>query len=210
MLIRINRVSKQQGKNSLGLYYLSRKTFVLTGNYSYPVELNRNVSVLIHKRHMNVTKEVIQKLACSSTQLLLMPKRSYATATVNNAGTCPESFKKNPFVQSKNNKLFRHKECHRHECDTEPDCKDKACKSLCGPLKETKVVGNFTHGNPNIPKTTVISIGTPDISGNNKDQKILMYDDAHVTPPTPQDITGTAEINKNKKIQKIIDHADKK
>lgn len=69
--------NNQQGKNSLGHHSIKRRgcALLLTGSYSYPVILNRQVSVSLQKRHMNVSREVIQKMARSSTQLLYVSRK---------------------------------------------------------------------------------------------------------------------------------------
>ena len=114
---RLDLYYNQQGKNSLGLYGLSRKTFVLTGNYSYPLVLNRHVSVLITKRSM--VSFLSKKIHSPLMPLITQPMRGYACL---HGGYLQKNTKK-PVAKDTD---FSHQQVYKTTC-SEKDCKKVNC-----------------------------------------------------------------------------------
>lgn len=143
--------------------------------------------------------------------------RRYAVRTVNEpevitANTDPQAIHNNPPIV-KGKKVFRHKEAHRQECQSNPDCKKQDCPVLCGPSGDRDAVAHFTTN-----KNPTLESGKQNHAGSNTNldnkpgyQGIVTYDKAHTTGGTSEHIPGTQKLNNEPSLkQLILTYEDKK
>lgn len=189
------------------------KQRAMSSDSSNPPEVQQNWSSNFQTSHSTPSSPLvgsgspsISTSVSSPTSINEVPKRGYATRTVNRQD------KKSPDPQAQyNNPPTPHPEIHRQRCD-QPGCDGMHCLLLCGNFKDRKAVGHTTHGHPpKEPGKTEVTISQNDLNGNPGPQQIIFYDDAHEVNPTPQHVNGTQKINNDPNIQQtIITYEDKK
>ena len=172
--------------------------------------LNRKKNSPIQTRYM-MSKRVLTQ---AMNSMYKAPRAQYATRRVckgEKHPTDPNALQNNPYVPLKN-KLIRHQEITRQECNDDIDCKEKSCTTLCSTAKgPKKAIGHLTHGTPQNPYAkTIEKLDSVDAQGNNKDQNAVFYENAHNTGSTvTENVQATSYINQKHIANKIIKHEDK-
>ena len=159
----------------------------LNSNYTIIRTIKRN---MLSRSFFEVGTKVTSTTKVLTPSITKVIKRNEANFSGNQPdynNPDPQASQNNPAGGPQNQK---HAEIHRDTCPQQ-DCNEKNCGPSvpCGPIVETKAVGHFTSGTPNIPASEgkIVPLDqTTNIVGQNKTQNVKFYKTPHNTPNTPE------------------------